>query len=365
MKFLRYHLCSNQSLYKPLFMRKCFFTYYSRILCRFRENWNPLVLIYTLFLICIAPYVFATTINDESAIFVPAIITESNHVTQAPPPHQTVVESGTLTTHNESGTTPTININESAHSQRPNNNITESMAVLNISDSSSESTIITAPQKTNQIDPYENFNRNSFRMNQTLDKHFVRPATVWYITYIPGPIRSGVQNFFNNLRDFVTLGNDILQLSTYRSAKDTARVCINSTIGILGLIDVSSHIGLPEHINTFGKTMRFYGWEHSSYYMIPLLGPSTIRDALGLIPDMIFNPTWFFNYPYSNYVSVSLFVVNGLDQRSKFLDFDQSLNTSIDPYATVRDFYLQSSGNLPEEPESGSDEVKLDSLLDN
>lgn len=307
-----------------------------------------------------APCVFATTINDEPAVFVPAIIIEPNHVTlkkateSNTTTHKIVVESDTVTTRNES-----------ANSQFSTKNINESMAILNISESSTESTIITAPQRINQIDPYENFNRNSFRMNQTLDKHFVRPATVWYITYIPGPVRSGVQNFFNNLRDFVTLGNDILQLSTYRSAKDTARVCINSTIGILGLIDVSAYIGLPEHINTFGKTMRFYGWEHSSYYMIPLLGPSTVRDALGMIPDMLFNPTWFFNYPYSNYVSVSLFVVNGLDQRSKFLDFDQSLNTSIDPYSTVRDFYLQSSGNLPEEPESGSNEVKIDSLLDN
>jgi phospholipid-binding lipoprotein MlaA len=217
-------------------------------------------------------------------------------------------------------------------------------------------------KKSNPIDPYENFNRNSFRMNQTLDRNFVRPTTVWYITYIPLPVRAGVQNFFNNLRDFVTLGNDVLQLNSYRGVKDTARICINSTVGILGLIDVSSHLGLPEHINTFGHTMQFYGWEHSSYYMIPFLGPSTVRDAIGMIPDLIFNPTWWFNYPYSNYVATGLFAVNNIDQRSKFLSFDQTLQTSIDPYATVRDFYLQSSGNLP--AVESSNEIKIDSLLD-
>ena len=317
-------------------------------------------------LLCTLLFIFTTTYANataitESTVFVPALIVEPSKITPKiesnPNTLHKIIESNTVTKSNESNTHQAL-----ASTTLP---INESATLIITSESSSEDTIVAVNNKTNSIDPYENFNRNSFRMNQTLDKNFVRPATVWYITYIPGPVRSGVQNFFNNLRDFVTLGNDILQLSTYRSAKDTARVCINSTIGILGLIDVSAHIGLPEHINTFGKTMRFYGWEHSSYYMIPLLGPSTVRDALGMIPDLMFNPTWFFNYPYSNYVSVGLFVVNGLDQRSKFLDFDQSLNTSIDPYSTVRDFYLQSSGNLPEEPESSSNEVKIDSLLDN
>lgn len=276
----------------------------------------------------------------------------------------TLVNASPITTESNSNNIESLanstKINESNSKSISN----ESISLLLTSESSSQDKT-QIEKKTNPIDPYENFNRNSYRMNDTLDKNFVRPATVWYITYIPGAIRSGVQNFFNNLRDFVTLGNDILQLNTFRSMKDTARVCVNSTIGILGLIDVSSHIGLPEHINTFGHTMRFYGWEHSSYYMIPLLGPSTVRDAIGMIPDMVFNPLWFFNYPNSNYVSVGLFMVNGIDQRSKFLDFDQALSTSIDPYATVRDFYLQSTDNVPETNESGiNNDIKIDSLLD-
>lgn len=216
----------------------------------------------------------------------------------------------------------------------------------------------------NSIDPHENFNRNSYRMNATLDKNFVRPVTVWYVTYIPGFMRTSAQNFFNNLRDFITLGNDILQLSTYRSVKDTGRVCINSTIGILGLFDVASHLGMPEHINTFGHTMLFYGWEHSSYVMLPFFGPSTIRDALGMIPDTFFNPTWWLNYPYSDYVSIGLFSISNLDTRAKLLDFDNTLDTSLDPYITIRDFYLQSSGNLPvNNSESSINETQLDGLI--
>lgn len=221
------------------------------------------------------------------------------------------------------------------------------------------------PTRESTLDPYENFNRNSFRMNQTLDKNFVRPATVWYVSYIPNPVRLGIQNFFNNLRNFVTLGNDILQLSLYRSIKDTGRICINSTIGILGLIDVASHLGMPLYINTFGHTLQFYGWEHSNYYVIPFLGASTVRDAIGIIPDAIFNPLWFFDYPYSNYVSVGFFVANGLDTRSKYLDFDQTLQSAIDQYAAMRDFYLQSTNNLPvtESGNSSDNNTKIDSLL--
>lgn len=235
---------------------------------------------------------------------------------------------------------------------------------ISLADLDNTSSLNQSESTENALDPHENFNRNAYRMNNTLDTNFVRPVTVWYVTYVPGFIRSGAQNFFNNLRDFVTLGNDILQLSTYRSLKDTGRVCINSTIGILGLFDVASHWGMPEHINTFGHTMRFYGWEHSSYVVLPFFGPSTIRDALGMIPDTFFNPTWWINYPYSNYVSVGLFTVSNLDARAKLLPFDQSLNTAIDPYSSMRDFYLQSSGNLPvNSSESSINEVQIDGLI--
>lgn len=215
------------------------------------------------------------------------------------------------------------------------------------------------------VDKFENYNRNAYRMNDTLDKNFIRPAAVGYITYIPKPIRLVIQNFFNNLRDFVTLGDDILQLNGQDSMHNIMRIAINSTFGILGLIDISSSLGLMQHTNTFGQTMRVYGWKNSSYFMIPFIGPSTVRDALGMIPDTIFNPTWLIIPQQYTYVSVGLFMVNGIDQRAKYLDFDGLLDSSIDPYVTLRDSYLQAHGEIaPQSPNNNSNEVNIDNLID-
>ena len=213
-------------------------------------------------------------------------------------------------------------------------------------------------------DRFENYNRNAYRMNDTIDRNVVRPTTVFYVTYIPSPIRGAIQNFFNNLRDFVTLGNDILQLDGISSMHNVMRIAINSTFGILGIIDISSSLGLMQHTNTFGNTLKVYGWKNSSYFVIPLLGPSTVRDTIGMIPDTLFNPTWWIIPSQYDYVSVGLFVVNGIDQRSKYLDYDQLLYTSIDPYSTMRDTYLQGKGEAILQSGNGnSNDVSIDTLL--
>ncbi|MDQ5920061.1 MAG: phospholipid-binding lipoprotein MlaA [Pseudomonadota bacterium] len=215
------------------------------------------------------------------------------------------------------------------------------------------------------IDRLENYNRNAYRMNDTLDKNFVRPAAVGYTTYVPSTIRAGIQNFFNNLRDFITLGNDILQLSGENAMHNVMRIAINSTFGIAGLIDVSSSLGLFQHTNSFGRTLQAYGWKHSTYFVIPLLGPSTVRDAIGIIPDTIFNPTWWIIPGQYNYVSVGLFAINGIDMRAKYLDFDDLLDTSIDPYTTLRDTYLQAHGeSAPTSTSDNNNEVNIDNLID-
>ena len=192
------------------------------------------------------------------------------------------------------------------------------------------------------IDPFENYNRNAYRMNDKLDKAFIRPVAVWYIDYVPYPLRNTIANFYNNLRDFVTLGNDVLQLHGQSAMKNFMRIGINSVFGIAGLLDIATSLGLPQNKNSFGNTFKVYGWKNSSYFVIPLLGPSTVRDAIGMIPDTALNPTWFIDYPY--YYSVALFAVNGINTRTQFLAFDQILNTSVDPYITVRDVYMANIG---------------------
>jgi phospholipid-binding lipoprotein MlaA len=217
-----------------------------------------------------------------------------------------------------------------------------------------------------QIDPLENYNRHVFILNSVVDKTVIRPTTVAYVDYVPHPFRYVAQNFFNNLRDFITLANDILQLDGMDSMQNFMRIAINSTFGLAGLIDISSSLGLAQNKNTFGHTLQVYGWHHSSYFMIPFLGPSTVRDAIGLVPDTIFNPTWWLIPGNYVYVSVGLYVVNLLDQRSKFLNFDQLLSASIDPYATLRYTYLQAHDELPPmmPVNNESDAVNIDSLID-
>ena len=205
----------------------------------------------------------------------------------------------------------------------------------------SSSALVGCASSKNPNDPYENYNRPVFEFNMTVDHYVLRPVTVGY-TYIPDPIREALGNFYNNLRDFVSLANDILQLDGIDTMQTTMRIALNSTFGILGLIDVSSSMGLPQYTNTFGNTLKRWGWTDSSYFLVPFLGPATVRDQLGIIPDVYFNPLFYIiNDPW---ISWSIFGINLLDQRSKYLGQDELLEQTLDPYATIRDLYLQKNG---------------------
>ena len=224
------------------------------------------------------------------------------------------------------------------------------------------SLLMSCATSQNPDDPYEHYNRDVFTFNMVLDHYVLRPVAVGY-TYIPEPIRYAVSNFYNNLRDFVSLANDILQLDGTDTMQTTMRISINSTFGLLGLIDVSSSLGLPQYTNTFGNTMKVWGWQDSSYFLVPFLGPATFRDQLGIIPDVYFNPLfWIIHDPW---ISYSIFAINLIDQRSQYLGQDKLLTQTLDPYATVRDVYLQRKGAYKYPSESqGSESESLDNLID-
>lgn len=225
-----------------------------------------------------------------------------------------------------------------------------------------QSAPIATPSVSTPIDPLENYNRNAYRMNSKIDKAVLRPVAVGYVTYIPLPIRTVFANFFNNLRDVVTLGNDIFQLNGQSAMKNIMRISINTTFGLVGILDISTSIGLVQNKNSFGNTMKTYGWTKSSYYVIPLLGPSTVRDTLGLIPDTLLNPIWILTD--SNYISTGLFALSWVDTRTQFLGFDQILNASLDPYVTMRDTYLSAIGEKPPVAPGTESAPSIDSLLD-
>ncbi len=193
------------------------------------------------------------------------------------------------------------------------------------------------------MDNYESYNRSMFAINMQLDCSVVRPVAVWYDNYMPNPLRYTANNFFNNLRDFVSLTDDMLQFRGLLSMQTFMRIAINSTLGIFGAIDISSSLGLTVPKNSFGNTLKFYGWTNSSYFIIPLLGPSTIRDTIGLIPDIYFNPIW--HLLHNNYITVLLFAMDTVDIRASYLKTDDLLELSFDQYLTIKDLYTQSIEN--------------------
>lgn len=223
----------------------------------------------------------------------------------------------------------------------------------------SSSALVGCASSKNPNDPYENYNRPVFEFNMTVDHYVLRPVTVGY-TYIPDPIREALGNFYNNLRDFVSLANDILQLDGIDTMQTTMRIALNSTFGILGLIDVSSSMGLPQYTNTFGNTLKRWGWTDSSYFLVPFLGPATVRDQLGIIPDVYFNPLFYIINDPS--ISWSIFGINLLDQRSKYLGQDELLEQTLDPYATIRDLYLQKNGAYKYATESNDNNTESENI---
>lgn len=209
---------------------------------------------------------------------------------------------------------------------------------------------------SNPNDPYETYNRKVFAFNMTMDEYILRPTTVGYTSYVPEPIQYAAGNFYSNLRDFVSLGNDVLQLDGLNTMQTFMRICINSTFGILGLIDIATSLGLPEYKNDFGTTLKTWGWTDSSYFLVPFMGPGTVRDQIGIVPDVYFNPVFW--VIHDDWISYSLFGIGQLDNRAKYLGQDELLTHTLDPYATVRDFYLQNKGIYiyPTESEGSIDE---------
>jgi len=227
----------------------------------------------------------------------------------------------------------------------------------------------------NPNDPYEHYNRAIFKTNAVVDKFVIRPVAVSYTYVVPNPIRGAITNFNTNLHDFISIANDILQADGKNTLDTSVRITVNSTIGILGLFDVASWMGFPEYNNTFGKTLRAWGWQHSSFFLIPFFGPGTVRDQLGLIPDTAFNPTlwalqdygpnWRVDTATGWWIAGGVYGLNLLNIRSQYLDADDIIAQSLDPYATMRDIYLQSTNNYIYESVliSTSDNDNIDDIL--
>ncbi|HXH03603.1 MAG TPA: VacJ family lipoprotein [Candidatus Competibacteraceae bacterium] len=193
-------------------------------------------------------------------------------------------------------------------------------------------------------DPLESYNRAMFRFNDTVDKAVLKPVAQGYKAITPELVDTGISNFFSNLGDVVVLANDLLQFNFRQAASDASRIVYNTTFGLGGLIDVASHMDLPKHEADFGQTLGRWGVGEGAYLVLPLLGPSTVRDTFGLAGDYAVHPLADYNPESHRYALGGLNVV---DQRADLLRLERALGEAIfDPYAQQRDAYLQRRRNL-------------------
>ncbi|MBH5329098.1 VacJ family lipoprotein [Eikenella sp. S3360] len=188
-------------------------------------------------------------------------------------------------------------------------------------------------------DPYEGYNRFMFGVNDRIDRHVLVPAARGYRAVTPKPVRSGIGNFFNNLRDVVSIGSNLLRLDIAKAGTDLVRVGINTTFGFGGLIDIAGAAQMPDNKNTLGDTFASWGWKNSNYFVYPLLGPSTVRDSIGRTVTGIYSPNRLAFGNGSGYWAAT--TVETLDTRAGLLDLTDSVDqASLDRYAYIRDVYM-------------------------
>lgn len=214
----------------------------------------------------------------------------------------------------------------------------------------------------NPKDPYEGFNRGVYKFNDTIDGAILKPIAMGYNYVTPDVAKKGVNNFYNNITDFITAVNSFLQLNFEQGMTDAGRVIVNTTVGLLGFIDVSStNVNNYKERNRedFGTTLARYGWRDSAYLVLPLFGPSTFRDGTGLAVDGLFiDPMGYIdNVRLRN----ALYVGKIINTRAQLLDATNLMDdASIDPYAFQRDSWLQ----MREAQIAGKQEIDYDKYLD-
>jgi phospholipid-binding lipoprotein MlaA len=215
----------------------------------------------------------------------------------------------------------------------------------------------------NPRDPLEPLNRGIYQFNDGVDKVLIKPAAEFYRFAIPEFMRTGVSNFFSNLNDVIVALNSLLQGKLTQAGSDAARLIVNSTVGLLGLFDVATEIGLEKHNEDFGQTLGYWGIGDGPYLVLPLLGPSSARDAVGWFGDYYAWPITYLEPDRHRNILIALRFVTA---RADLLEASRILETAaLDPYEFVRDAYLQRRRNLvydgkpPPDEDDFVDDAKL------
>tara|TARA_B100001121_G_C18619835_1_gene588774 strand:- start:43 stop:828 length:786 start_codon:yes stop_codon:yes gene_type:complete len=226
--------------------------------------------------------------------------------------------------------------------------ITTLTLTLNVNASSDGELILSKNEPSNVKDCFESFNRGTFAFNQALDGLIFKPVAAVY-KKLPAPVKTGVSNSLNNLSNLVTIPNNLLQGDFSLAGINTGRFLINSTVGILGLIDVAQHVGMVEYEKEdYGQSLAKHGIGPGCYIVLPVLGPSTARDTVASAVNFLGGDAWY-NVTVKNdtqYFSeidyYSSRITSGVDFRAKNFDSIENLKkNSLDFYASVKSLYLQ------------------------
>lgn len=229
----------------------------------------------------------------------------------------------------------------------------------------------TAPGRTTNADPLQKINRGVYKFNDVVDRATLKPLAKGYQKVTPQWMRTGVSNFFSNLGEPWTIVNELFQGKPKAMGQQTGRFLINTTLGIGGLFDVASRMNLQVQKEDFGQTLAVWGVPSGPYVVLPLLGPSSIRDGFGRVPDYYGHPLTYADVNWK--VRTGLAVVGAVSAREKLLSVEGILNKAYDPYSVVRDVWVQQreyeiyDGNPPQprDEEDMDDDTDDDTNSDN
>ncbi|MEK7989522.1 MAG: VacJ family lipoprotein [Thiotrichaceae bacterium] len=228
-------------------------------------------------------------------------------------------------------------------------------------------------------DPFETFNRAMYDLSNDLDMMVVRPAAEIYKAALPDPIDKGISNFFSNLGELTVITNDVLQFKFKQAVEDTGRFAVNSTVGILGILDVATRFGLEKHYEDFGQTLGVWGVQQGPYLYIPGIGPSTIRDATGRVVDFSTDVRTYITDIGATDTSTTnvsratelldivdmSYAAELLDIRSDLIEMEAILGSAaIDKYSYIREAYLKRREYLVYDGSPPQDEIDEDFLFD-
>jgi phospholipid-binding lipoprotein MlaA len=196
----------------------------------------------------------------------------------------------------------------------------------------------------NPKDPIEGFNRAMFAFNEGLDTLVIKPVATGYDAALPAPIQLGVSNFFGNISDLFVGVNNLLQGKVSDGLGDFGRVAINSTIGLLGVFDLASEMGIEKHNEDFGQTFGRWGVGDGAYVVLPVFGPRTVRDTFGLVLDVKTDPVGNVDHVPTRNAASALRLIN---DRANALSADRVIDeAALDKYSYIRGAYLQRRRNL-------------------